>query len=92
MRISGLRIAVLTGSVTILSAVMKNIGALAIVLPIAAQVVRRNGRGGLVTLIGTSPNIPVSRLRAKLPGKPFADDLPSLRSDPRMLRTAVTET
>lgn len=87
MRTTGIRVAVLTGSVAVLSAFMKNIGALAIFLPIAIQVARRSGTpassllmpmafgsliGGLVTLIGTSPNILVSRVRADLTGKPFA--------------------
>jgi len=87
LRTTGMRVAVLAGSVTVLSAFMKNIGALAIFLPIAMQVARRSGTpasrllmpmafgsliGGLVTLIGTSPNILVSRVRAELIGKPFA--------------------
>jgi di/tricarboxylate transporter len=87
MRTPGQRVAVLTGSVTILSAFMKNIGALAIFLPISVQVARRSGTpaskmlmpmafgsliGGLVTLIGTSPNIIVARARAELLGEPFA--------------------
>ena len=80
------QIVVLTGAVTLLSAVVKNIGALAIFIPIAMQVARRNGTsvscllmpmafgsllGGLMTLVGTSPNIIVSRLRAEMVGEPF---------------------
>jgi di/tricarboxylate transporter len=87
MRTTGLQVAVLTSGVTILSAFMKNVGALAIFLPIALQVARRSGTppskllmpmafgsliGGLLTLIGTSPNILVSRVRAELLGVPFA--------------------
>jgi di/tricarboxylate transporter len=87
MRTTGLRVAVLTSGVTVLSAFMKNIGALAIFLPVAVQVARRSGTpaskllmpmafgsliGGLVTLIGTSPNILVSRVREELVGKPFS--------------------
>jgi di/tricarboxylate transporter len=87
MRTTGSRVAMLAGSVTVLSAFMKNIGALAIFLPVAVQVARRSGTpaskllmpmafgsliGGLVTLIGTSPNILVSRVRAELVGQPFA--------------------
>ncbi|WP_342667958.1 SLC13 family permease [Azospirillum halopraeferens] len=87
MRTPGQRVAVLTGSVMVLSAFMKNIGAVAIFLPIAVQVARRSGTpaasllmpmafgsliGGLVTLIGTSPNILVSRVRAELTGEPFS--------------------
>ncbi|AIB14280.1 permease (plasmid) [Azospirillum argentinense] len=80
------QIIVLTGAVTLLSAVVKNIGALAIFMPIAMQVARRNGTkvssllmpmafgsllGGLMTLVGTSPNIIVSRLRNEMVGEPF---------------------
>ncbi len=81
-----LQIGVLVAIVTALSAFMKNIGALAIFLPIAIQVAEKNGRsaseflmplsfgsllGGLVTLIGTSPNILIAGIRAQLEGAPF---------------------
>jgi len=87
LRTTGARVATLTAGVTILSAFMKNIGALAIFLPVAVQVARRSGTsrsvllmpmafgslvGGLVTLVGTSPNILVSRVRAELTGQPFS--------------------
>ena len=64
----------------------KNIGALAIFMPVALQIARRTGTapaallmpmsfasllGGLVTMIGTSPNIIVSRVREQLTGEPF---------------------
>ena len=86
MRTTGRQVLVLTSGVTIMSAFMKNIGALAIFLPIAVQVARRSGTapskllmpmafgsliGGLVTLVGTSPNILVSRVRSELLGVPF---------------------
>jgi di/tricarboxylate transporter len=86
LKTTGARVAALTAGVTVLSAFMKNIGALAIFLPIAVQVARRGGTppslllmpmafgslaGGLVTLVGTSPNILVSRARAELAGEPF---------------------
>lgn len=86
MTTTGRQVAILTVSVAVLSSLMKNIGALAIFLPIAIQTARRNGTpvskllmpmafasliGGLVTLIGTSPNILVSRVRAELTGVPF---------------------
>ena len=86
MQTTGRQVLVLTSGVTIMSAFMKNIGALAILLPIALQVARRSGTapskllmpmafgsliGGLVTLVGTSPNILVSRVRAELLGEPF---------------------
>ena len=72
--------------VTVLSAFIKNIGALAIMIPIAFQMARKSGvspslflmpmsfgslLGGLMTQIGTSPNIIVSRIREELTGKAF---------------------
>ncbi|GGF27836.1 permease [Youhaiella tibetensis] len=77
----------LVGVVTILSAFIKNIGALAIMMPIAFQMASRSGvspsmflmpmsfgalLGGLMTQIGTSPNIIVSRLRVELTGQSFS--------------------
>jgi di/tricarboxylate transporter len=65
---------------------VKNIGALAMMIPIALQMARRSNAspscflmpmafgsllGGLITLVGTSPNIIVSRLRAEMTGQPF---------------------
>ena len=73
--------------VTVLSAFVKNIGALAMMLPVAFQLARRNNTspscllmpmafgsllGGIVTLVGTSPNIIVSRVRQEMTGEPFA--------------------
>lgn len=71
---------------TVLSAFVKNVGALAMLMPIAFQLARRSGTspssllmpmsfgallGGIVTLVGTSPNIFVSRVREQLLGQPF---------------------
>jgi di/tricarboxylate transporter len=82
-----LQVGVLVALVTALSAFMKNIGALAIFLPVAFQFAQRGGRsaseflmplsfgslvGGLATLIGTSPNILISGLRHELVGAPFS--------------------
>jgi di/tricarboxylate transporter len=76
----------LVGTVTVLSAFVKNIGALAIMIPIAIQFARRSSvspsvflmpmafgslLGGLMTQIGTSPNIVVSRVREELTGTAF---------------------
>ncbi len=76
----------LAGAVTLLSMVTKNVGALAMIMPVAAQVSRRTGTplsyllmpmafgslmGGLVTLVGTSPNILVSKVREDVTGEPF---------------------
>jgi di/tricarboxylate transporter len=81
-----LQVGVLAGLVTVLSAFIKNIGALAIFLPVALQIAERNKRsaseilmplsfgsliGGLATLIGTSPNILISGIRRDLVGQPF---------------------
>jgi hypothetical protein len=80
------QIVVLVTVVTILSAFVKNIGALAMMIPVAFQMARRSNAspscflmpmafgsllGGLITLVGTSPNIIVSRVREDLTGQPF---------------------
>lgn len=81
------QVIVLAATVTVLSAFVKNIGALAMMMPVAFQLARRNDTpisavlmpmsfgallGGLVTLVGTSPNIIVARVRQELTGEPFA--------------------
>jgi di/tricarboxylate transporter len=88
-RLSSVRgqLVVLVTVVTLLSAFVKNIGALAMMLPVALQMAKRSKvspsvflmpmafgslLGGLMTLIGTSPNIIVSELRQELVGRPFA--------------------
>jgi di/tricarboxylate transporter len=80
------QIVALVGSVTLLSAFVKNIGALAMLMPVAFQLARRTNTspssllmpmsfgallGGIVTLVGTSPNIIVSRVREQLLGHPY---------------------
>jgi di/tricarboxylate transporter len=80
------QIVMLTACVAALSAFVKNIGTLAMFLPIAFKFARRGGTspslllmpmsfasliGGLITLVGTSPNIIVSQAREKLLGTPF---------------------
>lgn len=87
LRGTAAQVSVLSGLVLALSAFTKNIGALAIFMPVAFQLSRRTGTspssllmpmafgsliGGLITLIGTSPNIIVSRLREDITGQPFA--------------------
>ena len=82
-----LQLFVLVATVTILSAFIKNVGALALMIPLAFQIARRSGTspscflmpmsfgallGGLMTQIGTSPNIIVSRARADMIGTPFS--------------------
>jgi di/tricarboxylate transporter len=86
MRSKELQVGVLVACVAILSAFMKNIGALAIFISAAIQVARRNNRppseflmplafasllGGSMTLIGTSPNLLISAVRQDLSGQPF---------------------
>jgi len=81
------QLALLVIVVAVLSAFIKNIGALAIMIPIAFQFARRSNAspsmflmpmafasllGGLMTQIGTSPNIVVSRVREELTGTAFA--------------------
>lgn len=78
---------VLTTAVTVLSMVTKNVGALAIMMPVALQVARRTGTspsrllmpmafgamaGGMVTLVGTAPNIIVAEVRQEILGQPFS--------------------
>ena len=80
------QVPVLTAVVTVLSMLTKNVGALAIMLPVALRVCRRTGTspsrllmpmafgamaGGMVTLVGTSPNIIVAGVREDLVGEPF---------------------
>ncbi len=82
----GSQLIILVGSVTFLSAVVKNIGALAMLMPSAFQMAKKSRSspscflmpmafgsllGGLITLIGTSPNIIVSRVREEMTGEPF---------------------
>src|SRR5579863_603112 len=79
-------VTVLAGAASLLSMATKNVGALAILLPVAQEHARRTGvspsrllmpmafaslLGGLVTLVGTSPNIIVSEVRQQALGRPF---------------------
>ncbi|WP_026613698.1 SLC13 family permease [Ensifer aridi] len=80
------QLALLVVTVTVLSAFIKNIGALAIMIPVAFQFARRSNVqpsvflmpmafgsliGGLMTQVGTSPNVVVSRMREDLTGESF---------------------
>ena len=77
----------LTLTVSAISAFMNNVGALAIMLPVALQMARKNGHppslflmpiafgsllGGLTTMMGTPPNIIIALARAEYAGKPFS--------------------
>lgn len=80
------QLAALTGIVTVFSAFMNNIGALALMMPVAIQVARKKGfppsaflmplafaslLGGMTTLIGTPPNIIVASFREQTGAAPF---------------------
>ncbi|MHA6494994.1 SLC13 family permease [Pseudomonas borbori] len=82
-----LAIAALTGFGATLSAFMNNVGALALLMPIALQIASKQGLppgrvlmplafgtvlGGITTLIGTPPNLIVSSFRAQSGAGPFA--------------------
>jgi di/tricarboxylate transporter len=81
------QILVLAGLVASASAFMNNVGALALFLPAALEMARRRGTspslvlmpmafasllGGLITLIGTPPNLLISQVRRDAVGEPFA--------------------
>ncbi|MFN2394968.1 MAG: SLC13 family permease [Bacteroidales bacterium] len=81
-----LQIAVLSVLVAVASAFMNNVGALAIMMPIAIHMARKSGNppsyilmpiafasllGGMTTLIGTPPNIIIATFRADEIGEPF---------------------
>ena len=83
---TGRQVIALSSAVALLSAFVKNIGALAMLMPVAFQLARKHDKpvsallmpmsfaallGGIVTLVGTSPNIIVSRVREQELGKPF---------------------
>ena len=74
-----LQLGVMTSGVAALSGFMNNVGALALIMPVAVQIARKNQRspsyllmplafssllGGLLTLIGTPPNIIIGTFRA----------------------------
>ncbi len=76
----------LTVTVTLLSAFINNVGALALMMPVTIRLAKQSGRspsfflmpvafgsllGGMTTLIGTPPNLIVSGFRAEHGGEPF---------------------
>ena len=86
LRSTAVQVPALVGSTLLLSMVTKNVGALAIFMPVALQLARRTKTspssllmpmafasmiGGIVTLVGTSPNILVAKIRMEATGKPF---------------------
>jgi len=81
-----LQLAALTGTVVVLSGFMNNVGALALLLPVAMRLAREHDTspslllmplafgsllGGLTTLIGTPPNIIIASYRGSVTGETF---------------------
>lgn len=81
-----LQLLILTGTVVVLSAMMNNVGALALMLPVAIRMAREHDSppslllmplafgsllGGLMTLIGTPPNIIIANYRGEQTGEGF---------------------
>lgn len=88
------QLVVLTTAVGVSSGLVKNVGALAMLMPAAVQTAKKSDTspsvflmpmsfasllGGLMTLVGTSPNVIVSRVREQMTGEPFGmfDYLPT---------------
>ena len=84
---TGMQVAAGSGMTMLMSAVMNNVGALALMLPVTLRNAARAHRpasllliplsfasmlGGLMTLIGTPPNLVVSGFRDDYVGQPFA--------------------
>ncbi|MEY8801487.1 SLC13 family permease [Leisingera sp. XS_AS12] len=82
----GAHIALMGGVGAVLSAFMNNVAALALLMPVDIQTARKAGRapglslmplsfatilGGMVTLIGTPPNIIIATIREEQLGAPF---------------------
>ncbi|UXX83295.1 SLC13 family permease [Roseovarius pelagicus] len=85
-RALGTHIALMGGIGGVLSAFMNNVAALALLMPVDVQTARKAGRapglslmplsfatilGGMVTLIGTPPNIIIAAIREEQLGAPF---------------------
>lgn len=83
----GTHIAIMGGIGGVLSAFMNNVAALALLMPVDIQTARKAGRvaglslmplsfatilGGMVTLIGTPPNIIIAAIRQDTLGEPFS--------------------
>ncbi len=81
-----MHISVMSGVAAILSAVMNNVAALALLMPIDMQAAKKAKRsvrlslmplsfasilGGMITLIGTPPNIIIASFREQALGEPF---------------------
>ena len=79
-------IAIMSGLAAALSAVMNNVAALALLMPVDLQAAKKSGRspslslmplsfasilGGMITLIGTPPNIVIAEFRGDVLGEPY---------------------
>ena len=86
LKSTAMQVPALAGATALLSIPTKNVGALAILMPVALKVAKATRTspssllmpmsfmsllGGLVTLVGTSTNIIVSQVRQDTLGKPF---------------------
>ncbi len=82
-----LQIGIMSGFAAILSAIMNNVAALALLMPASIESAKKSSRspalllmplsfgsilGGLITLIGTPPNIVIGHYREDALGAPFA--------------------
>ena len=82
----GTHISIMSGFAAALSAVMNNVAALALLMPLDIQAAAKSGRspalslmplsfasilGGMITLIGTPPNIVIAEYRATVLGEPY---------------------
>ncbi len=80
------QVAVMTGLTALMSAVINNVGALALMIPVAMDLARRSERspsyllmpmafgsllGGMTTLIGTPPNLIIAAFRTRYAGESF---------------------
>ena len=81
-----MQVGALSAAVTFMSAFVKNVGALGVLMPVAIQAAERRKRpvsrylmplafgsliGGTITQIGTSPNILISQVRQETLGHPY---------------------
>ena len=82
----GTHITIMSGLAAALSALMNNVAALALLMPVDMQAAKKAGRspslslmplsfasilGGMITLIGTPPNIVVAEFRSTALGEPY---------------------
>ena len=83
----GAHIGIMAGFAAVLSAVMNNVAALALLMPLDMQAASKAKRspalslmplsfasilGGMITLIGTPPNIVIAQYRASVLGEPYS--------------------